>query len=140
MTEGDAVVGRGVRVRLDGAVTERDIGALRKWLEQEKPLDEMVRAGRLQIHERRRTDHDGTGTPMGVDMEIVVTVLEATVTLVEVTLLVRRAVEAWRANRGRVEGGPPPEHRVDQVGPEPVPDDRRGPEDGDHPPAGRGDE
>ncbi|GAB2734999.1 hypothetical protein GCM10027072_32260 [Streptomyces bullii] len=132
---------RSIRVRLDGTATESDVGALHKWLEREKPLDEMVRASKLQIHERRRTDEsdetggDDTRTPMGVDMEIVVTVLETTVLLVEVLDLVRRAVDAWRGNRARVEDGDPPGVSVDPVDPQTGRTDRD-PEDGD-PPAAR---
>ncbi|MDN0200455.1 hypothetical protein [Streptomyces sp. S.PNR 29] len=131
---------RSVRVRLDGA-TESDVGALHKWLEREKPLDELVRAGKLQIHERPRTDADETGTPMGVDLEIVVTVLETTVLLVEVVDLVRRAVDAWKRNRSQVEDGAPPQVSVDREGPaEPVvPEDRAAPEGREDPEPGQAD-
>ncbi|MEV5440134.1 hypothetical protein AB0K80_29625 [Streptomyces sp. NPDC052682] len=126
-------------MRLDETATESDVGALHKWLERERPLDEMVRTSKLQIHERRRTDDtDGgtAGTPMGVDMEIVVTVLETTVLVVEVLDLVRRAVDAWRGNRARVEDGDPPTVTVDPEDPQAGDPGRSDTEDGD-PPAAR---
>ncbi|PAZ16444.1 hypothetical protein CLM62_07680 [Streptomyces sp. SA15] len=118
MAEGDEVAGRGIRVRLEGDATESDVGALRKWLEREKPLDELVRSGRLQIHERSRGDE--TGAPMGVGMEIVVALTGGAASVVFRELLdqVKRAVEAWRANRSEVEDGEPPEARVDTVDPD----------------------
>lgn len=104
-----------IRVRLDDTATERDIGALRTWLEREKPLDDLVRAGRLRIHERGGTDE--SGNPMGVGMEIVVAVVSGAASVVLRDLLdqVKGAVEAWRANRREVEDGEPPEGRVDPV-------------------------
>ncbi|KOT30764.1 hypothetical protein ADK41_31660 [Streptomyces caelestis] len=115
MAEGDGVANQGIRVRLDGTATERDIGALRKWLEREEPLDERVRAGELRIQERPRTD--GTGTPMGVGMDIVLVVTGAAASVFFQELLdqVKRAVSAWQANRREVEDGAPPEDRVEPV-------------------------
>ncbi|MEV7795850.1 hypothetical protein [Streptomyces sp. NPDC087512] len=115
MADGDGVVARGVRIRLDGTASESDIGALHKWLEREQPLDALVRAGRLRIDERRRTDE--TGAPMGIGMEIVVA-LAGSVSAVmfqEVLNQVKGAVDAWRANRSEVEDGEPPEGRVEPV-------------------------
>lgn len=108
---------RGIRVRLDGTASESDIGALHTWLEREKPLDELIRAGWLRIDERRRTDE--TGAPMGVGMEIVLAIVGggAAVVFQEVLEQVKRAVDAWRANRGEVEDGEPPEGRVEPVNP-----------------------
>ncbi|MFF5104681.1 hypothetical protein [Streptomyces sp. NPDC000134] len=118
MAEGDEGAALDIRVRLDGTATESDIGALRKWLEREKPLDELVRAGRLRIDERSRTD--GTGAPMGIGMEIVVALVggAASVTFRELLDQVKAAVEAWRTNRRQVEDGEPPESRVDPVNPD----------------------
>ncbi|MBV7698231.1 hypothetical protein [Streptomyces sp. TRM70350] len=115
MADGDGVTGRVIRVRLDETATESDIGALRKWLEREQRLDELVRAGKLRIHERRRTDE--TGAPMGVGMEIVVALVSAAATVAFNQLLVQvgQAVEAWRANRREVEDGDPPEGSVEPV-------------------------
>ncbi|MFE9771296.1 hypothetical protein ACFYOV_06410 [Streptomyces sp. NPDC005931] len=115
MAEGDGVANQGIRVRLDGTASERDVGALRRWLEREQPLDELVREGRLQIRERRRTDE--TGAPMGAGMEIVVVIVGAAATVVFQELLdrVKRAVSAWQANRRDVEDGEPPEDRVEPV-------------------------
>jgi hypothetical protein len=115
MAEGDEVATTDIRVRLDGTATESDIGALRKWLEREKPLDELVRSGRLQIHERSRTDE--TGAPMGIGMEIVVAMVGGAASVAFRDLLdqVKSAVEAWRTNRRQVEDGEPPEGRVDPV-------------------------
>ncbi|MFD5569911.1 MULTISPECIES: hypothetical protein [Streptomyces] len=106
---------RVVRVRLDETATEKDVGALRRWLEREQRLDEMVRAGELRIHERRRTD--GSGAPMGVGMEIIVAMIggSASVALNHLVVQVTKAVEAWRVNRREVEDGDPPEGSVDPV-------------------------
>ncbi len=106
---------QGIRIRLVGRAADSDIGALRKWLEREKPLEERVRAGQLKIHERPRTDE--TGTPMGVGSDIVLIVTGAAATVVFQELLdqVRRAVSAWRDNRRDVEDGEPPEGRVEPV-------------------------
>ncbi|CAL9477351.1 hypothetical protein SUDANB70_02965 [Streptomyces sp. enrichment culture] len=105
----------GIRVRLDGTASESDIGALRKWLEREKPLHERVRAGELRILERSRTDEEGA--PMGAGLEIVLVVVGAGAGVVFTELLeqVKRAVTAWRANRRDVENGEPPEGRVEPV-------------------------
>lgn len=115
MAEGDGVANQGIRVRLDGTATESDIGALRTWLEREKPLEERVRAGELRIHERPRTDE--SGAPMGVGMDIVVVLVGAGAGAVFQELLdqVKRAVSAWRANRRDVEDGEPPEGGVEPV-------------------------
>ncbi|GHB24189.1 hypothetical protein GCM10010377_12700 [Streptomyces viridiviolaceus] len=115
MAEGDSVANRGIRVRLDDTATESDIGALRKWLEREKPLDELVRAGELRIHEQRRTDE--TGSPMGAGMDIVMVLTGAAASTVfqEVLDRVKRAVTAWRDNRREVENGESPGARVEPV-------------------------
>ncbi|MFI8088802.1 hypothetical protein ACIF9R_10855 [Streptomyces sp. NPDC086080] len=115
MAEGDGVANQGIRVRLGGTATERDIGALRKWLEREQPLDERVRAGELRMYERPGTD--GTGAPMGVGMDIllVVTGAGAAVFFEELLGQVKRAVSAWLANRGAVETGDPPAAEVEPV-------------------------
>ncbi|MEU0740070.1 hypothetical protein [Streptomyces sp. NPDC006134] len=106
---------QGIRIRLDGTASESDIGALRKWLEREKPLEELIRAGELRIHERSRADE--TGAPMGIGMEIVVALVGGAGSVVFRELLdqVKAAVQAWRANRREVEDGEPPEGRVDPV-------------------------
>ncbi|WP_461080888.1 hypothetical protein [Streptomyces deserti] len=110
------VANQGIRVRLDGTASESDIGALRKWLEREKPLDELVRAGRLRIDERRGTDEE-TGAPMGIGMEIVVALVGGAASVAFRDLLdqVKAAVQAWRENRREVEDGEPPEGQVDPV-------------------------
>lgn len=115
MAEGDGVANQGIRVRLDGTATEWDVGALRKWLRREQPLDERVRAGELRIHERPVPD--GTGAPMGVGTEIVLVVTGAGAAVFFQELLdqVKRAVAAWRANRDAVEAGDPPDAEVEPV-------------------------
>ncbi|MDO0934769.1 hypothetical protein QQY66_24945 [Streptomyces sp. DG2A-72] len=118
MAEGDGVADRderAIRVRLDETASEGDLDALRKWLEREQPLDEMVREGRLRIHERARTDE--TGAPMGVGMEIVIQLIGAAGGAVFLQLLnqVGRSVDAWRANRRQVEDGEPPTGTVDPL-------------------------
>jgi len=118
MAEGDSVADRGIRVRLDGNVRQGDVGALKNWLEREQPLEQLVRDGRLRIQERAGTDEHGT--PMGVGMEILLTMVGAATTAVfaEVLKQVRQAVEAWQANRREVEDGDPPDSRVDPVDPD----------------------
>ncbi|MFF0107616.1 effector-associated constant component EACC1 [Streptomyces hirsutus] len=115
MAEGDGVANQGIRIRLDDTASTSDIGALRKWLEREKPLDERARAGDLQIQERPRTDE--SGTPMGLGMDIVVLIVGAGAGAIATELLdqVKKAVSAWRANRRDVEDGVPPQVRVEPV-------------------------
>ncbi|MEU6812859.1 hypothetical protein ABZ920_28540 [Streptomyces sp. NPDC046831] len=115
MAEGEGVAGRGIRVRLDGSASRSDVGALKAWLEREKPLEELVRAGRLRILERPRTD--GPPGHMGTGMEIVLAVVTSAATVGFEQLLAQttRAVSAWLANRREVESGDPPEGRVDPV-------------------------
>ncbi|MFF7854476.1 hypothetical protein [Streptomyces sp. NPDC007904] len=115
MAEGDGVANQDIRVWLDGPARPSDIGALRTWLEREKPLDELLRAGELQIQERRRTDE--TGAPMGLGMEIVLVIVGAAAGSLFTELLeqVKRAVTAWRDNRSDVEDGEPPVGRVEPV-------------------------
>ncbi|MFD6415298.1 hypothetical protein [Streptomyces sp. NPDC060194] len=107
-----------IRIRLDGTAGESDIGALHAWLEQESPLDELVRAGELHIHERQRRDQPGA--PMGLSQEIVLVVAASVSTVTAEALLqqVRQSVEAWRANRRQVENGEPPEGRVERDEPD----------------------
>ncbi|WP_308298782.1 hypothetical protein [Streptomyces sp. GESEQ-35] len=106
---------REIRVRLDGTASGSDLDALRKWLEREQPLDEMVREGRLRIQERARTDE--TGAPMGVGTDIVIQLIGAAAGAVFLQLLnqVGRSVEAWRANRREVQDGEPPTGTVDPL-------------------------
>ncbi|MEU3947475.1 hypothetical protein [Streptomyces sp. NPDC029526] len=117
MAEGDGVAEARIRVRLDGTASERDVGALHKWLERETPLHERVRAGELVILQQSRTDE--RGAPMGAGMEIVLVVVGAGAGVVFTELLeqVKSAVGAWRANRRDVEDGEPPEGRVEPVDP-----------------------
>ncbi|MEU6403862.1 hypothetical protein [Streptomyces sp. NPDC046985] len=115
MAEGEGVAGRSIRVRLDGSASNGDVAALKTWLEREKPLEEQVRAGRLQILERPRPD--GPPGHMGAGMEILLAVVTAGADVVfnELLAQVKRAVSAWLENRRRVERGEPPEPRVDPV-------------------------
>ncbi|MFJ8198947.1 hypothetical protein [Streptomyces sp. NPDC096152] len=116
MAEGDGVAGRGIRVRLDGSAgSTNDVAALKAWLERERPLEELVRGGRLRILERPRTD--GPPGHMGVGMEILLVVVGVgtEITFRELLAQTKRAVAAWKENRRRVERGDPPEERVDPV-------------------------
>ncbi|MFI1566934.1 hypothetical protein ACH4ZX_28450 [Streptomyces sp. NPDC020490] len=119
MAEGDGVADHEIRVRLDRTASESDIGALKKWLERETPLDRLARAGELRIDVRRRTDAE-PGAPMGIGSEIVVHLVDTGTSVVFVELLhqVRLAVQAWRSNRRDVENGEPPGADVDGVGPD----------------------
>ncbi|MEU6256655.1 hypothetical protein [Streptomyces sp. NPDC047043] len=119
MAEGDGVANQEIRVRLDETATRSDVVALKMWLEREKPLDELARAGRLRIDERQEP-RDGAGAPMGLGMEIVVAMIGAGASAVFKELLqqVKDAVTAWQANRSDVEDGDPPEARVTTVDPD----------------------
>ncbi|MFI0503373.1 hypothetical protein ACH3WN_10965 [Streptomyces albogriseolus] len=115
MAEGDGVADQDIRIRLDGSATEGDVTALHNWLEREKPLDDLLRGGKLRIRERPAADHDGA--PMGTSQEIVIAVTSAGATVVFQELLeqVKRGVVAWRDNRREVENGEPPQGRVEPV-------------------------
>ncbi|MFF8946384.1 hypothetical protein ACF1A5_29770 [Streptomyces sp. NPDC014864] len=104
-----------IRVWLDGKTDTNELSALKAWLEREKPLEELVRSRNLHIEERARQD-----TPpgrMGPDWEIVLRVIETSSGVVllaeQVAEQTRRAVNAWRTNRGRVGQGEPPNPRVE---------------------------
>lgn len=105
------MAGQAIRVWLDGKSDKDEVRALKAWLEREKPLEELVRGGDLCIEVQVRED-----TPqgrMGPDWEIVLRVVETftgIATLVEQT---KRAVDAWRINRGRVGRGEPPRPQVE---------------------------
>jgi hypothetical protein len=114
--EGEGVAARAIRVRLDGTASDSDVGALKKWLERERPLERLVQRGDLRIEERAGTDEQGT--PMGVGMDIVLVLIGAGAETLFKELLaqVKSAVRAWSDNRGSVENGDPPEARVDPLG------------------------
>ncbi len=107
-----------ILVRLDGTATQSDVGALKKWLEREKQLEDRVRRGELRIQERAGTDEQGT--PMGAGMDILLTLVNCAGAAVfaEVIRDVRQAVEAWRENRRQVESGDPPNGTVNPVDPD----------------------
>ncbi|PZG99812.1 hypothetical protein C1I97_23805 [Streptomyces sp. NTH33] len=109
------MAGRSIRVRLDGSASSKDLGALKAWLERERPLEELVRDGRLRIVEQPRSD--GPPGHMGVGMEILLILIGAGADAVSKELVeqTRRAVKAWLENRRRVESGDPPEPHVDPV-------------------------
>ncbi|GED85837.1 hypothetical protein [Streptomyces sp. 6-11-2] len=115
MAEGDGVAGRGVRVRLDGSASNKDVGALKAWLEREKPLEDLVSGGRLRIVEQPRSDVPPGR--MGAGMEILLFLLGAGAEAVfdELVAQTRRAVAAWLENRRRVESGDSPRTHVDPV-------------------------
>ncbi|CAL9481267.1 MULTISPECIES: hypothetical protein [Streptomyces] len=115
MAEGDGVADQDICIRLDGSATEGDVTALRSWLERERPLDDLLRDGRLRLFERPAADRGGA--PMGTSQEIVIAVTSAGATVVFQELLeqVKRGVTAWRDNRREVENGEPPQGRVEPV-------------------------
>ncbi|MEW2293319.1 hypothetical protein ABZ719_11500 [Streptomyces sp. NPDC006743] len=115
MAEGEGVAGRGIRVRLDGNASNRDIDALKAWLERENPLEELVADGRLRILERPRSDAPPGHMGAGMEILLVLAGAGAEVLFGELLEQTRRAVAAWRENRRRVEPGPPPEESVDPV-------------------------
>ncbi|MHC3470152.1 hypothetical protein ACYF6T_15705 [Streptomyces sp. 7R007] len=119
MAEGDGVANQEIRVRLDRTAGESDVGALKKWLEREEPLDHWARRGELRIEVRGRRDGE-PGTPMGFGSEIVVALIGAgaSAAFKELVPAVRLAVQAWRDNRREVEDGEPPDADVDGVGPD----------------------
>ncbi|QNP70797.1 hypothetical protein IAG44_16040 [Streptomyces roseirectus] len=101
MSDGDAVAGSGVRVRVDG--NRRDVGALKAWLEREEPLRRLVLEGGLKIEERSR---DSAGREhMGVDVELVIRILEGAVTTGTLLGWTKRSVDSWKENRRQVERG-----------------------------------
>jgi hypothetical protein len=118
MAEGDGVANQETRVRLDETATRSDVVALKMWLEREKPLDELARAGCLRIDEGQEPQ-DGTGATMGFGMEIVLVLIGAGVSVLRQLLLVqvKGVVAAWQANRSGVEDGDPPAVRVTTVDP-----------------------
>lgn len=100
-----------IRVWMDGNTGRSEVSALKAWLEREKPLEELVRSGDLRIEERVRED-----TPpgrMGPDWEIVLRVVETFTGVALLAEQTKRAVDAWRTNRGRVGQGEPPRPRVE---------------------------
>lgn len=120
MTEGEDVATRAIRVRLDGTASQSDIDALKKWLEREKPLEELVRNGDLRIQESAGTDKQGTdehGRPMGAAIEILMLLSGAAAQSAFDTVFkqVGRGVKAWYENRRSVESGDPPDYDVDPV-------------------------
>ncbi|MFE6780251.1 hypothetical protein [Streptomyces sp. NPDC057702] len=108
MTRGDERRRRALRIWLSGADTGRDVAALRAWLEREQPLEKWAREGTVRIETRTAAATDDGGHPMGGVVELLVFVLGE---LGESTLYdaVKRGIASWRENRGRVEGGAPPE-------------------------------
>ncbi|MBN0043432.1 hypothetical protein JS756_04815 [Streptomyces actuosus] len=116
MAEGDAVAGSGVRVRLDGGVGGSDVSALKTWLEQEQPLAELIRAHRVTVEERHRTD-EPDGRHMGLGTEILLVIVGSTATVTATSLIehVERAVKAWLANRRQVESGEPPRPTISEL-------------------------
>jgi hypothetical protein len=108
MTEGDAVAGPGIRVRLEGNVSGSDVGALRKWLEQEQALAELLRDRKVRVEERHRTDAPAGHMGLGTEILLVIVETGTTVTVASLTQHVERAVRAWLANRRRVESGEQP--------------------------------
>ncbi|MFF4347295.1 hypothetical protein [Streptomyces sp. NPDC001530] len=104
-----------VRVRLDG--TASDVGALRKWLERERPLEERIARGELRIEERPGTPEHGTPMGVGTDILLVLATVGAEEVVKELLGQTRSAVRAWRDNRRSVESGDPPEYHVDTADP-----------------------
>ncbi|MFD4788654.1 hypothetical protein ACFWN1_16665 [Streptomyces sp. NPDC058459] len=111
---------RAIRVRLDETASETDVGALKKWLEREKPLAELANQGELQIQESagsHRRARDRPGAPMGAGIEILMLLSGAAAQSVFDTVLrqVVKGVKAWHENRRSVESGDPPDYDVGPV-------------------------
>ncbi|TDU80135.1 hypothetical protein [Streptomyces] len=102
-----------IRVRLTQGASESDIAALKAWLERERKLEARRDSGELEIHERAGTE-DGSTSPMGAGMEIVLVLIGAAANTLfdEVLEQVKSGVRAWRENRRSVERGEPPEVEV----------------------------
>lgn len=100
-----------IRVWLDGNAGRSEVSALRAWLGREKPLEELVRDGTLRIEER--ISQDSPPGRMGPDWEIVLHVVEGFTAVAQLAEHTKRAVDAWRTNRGRVGRGEPPTPRVE---------------------------
>ncbi|MFE1443219.1 hypothetical protein [Streptomyces sp. NPDC058739] len=116
MTEGEAVASTGVRVRLDGG-GGGDVSALKKWLEQEQPLAELIGAHQVTVEERHRTEQPDGRRHMGFGTEIVLVIVGSTATVTVTALIehVQRAVKAWLANRRQVESGDPPRPAISEL-------------------------
>ncbi|MEV0978609.1 hypothetical protein [Streptomyces sp. NPDC049915] len=113
MAEGDAVAGAGVRVSLDASASRTDAGALQAWLEQEQPLQDLVRRGTLHIEVRPSTD--AAEEHMGSVWEIALRIAGDVTTVAALAEYTARAVRVWQANRRRVEDGEPPRTRVEPL-------------------------
>lgn len=102
-----------VRVRLSQGASESDIRALKAWLEREQLLAGLGSSGALEIQERP-APADGSASPMGAALEIVLVLVGAAAPKVfdEVFEQVKSGVRAWRENRRAVERGEPPEVEV----------------------------
>lgn len=139
MTDGGREKVRTIRVVLPGCTAdEADVGALKKWLDREPGLENLVGGERLRIE--LRPSAETRGAPMGAGLEILVVLLAAAGQPVfnDVYEMVKRGVGAWRQNRRSVEPGEPPDFRAvrddDPHGPphRPRPADPAGPADQDH--------
>jgi len=90
-----------VRVRLGGS--RGDVGALKAWLEREESLGRLVREGKLRIEERAG---GGEGREhMGVELELVLQLIEGAVATGTLLGWTKRSVDAWKENRRQVERG-----------------------------------
>ncbi|MCB5179042.1 hypothetical protein [Streptomyces antimicrobicus] len=106
-------------MRLARSASERDVGALKAWLERERKLEALRNNGELEIHEGASAeDARGPGTPMGAGFDIMLVLIGAAAPKVfdEVYAQVKSGVQAWRENRRSVESGEPPEVDVTPEG------------------------
>lgn len=99
-----------IRVRLTQGASESDIRALKAWLEREQEIEARRNSGRLEVHERAEAP-DGSASPMGAGLEIVLVLIGAVSPRLFDELLqqVKSGVRAWQENRRAVERGEPPE-------------------------------
>ncbi|MET9958401.1 hypothetical protein ABZ128_04825 [Streptomyces sp. NPDC006326] len=102
-----------IRVRLMQGASESDIRALKAWLERERKLEGLRDSGVLEVQERAGAQ-DGSASPMGAGLEIMLVLLGAVTPKLfeEVFEQVKSGVRAWQENRRAVERGEPPEAEI----------------------------
>ncbi|MHC5903164.1 hypothetical protein ACVNF4_04510 [Streptomyces sp. S6] len=113
MADGEAVPESGWRVRLGGG---SDADALKAWLEREELLGGLVREGRLRFEVRPSAG--GEHEHMGLQMDLVVQIVDSVADLATIGGVLLSSVHAWRSNRDRVTGEATADPPVDPLDPD----------------------